>query len=184
MSALVSRADSGFTLPELLISVTIMIGIGAACLGAQLASTGLMNEAAVRSVLEERAFFAAKEVAFDTRWAEGSALLLSTENGCARLDLHTPVDYDHATHTPVWSSTITYRVVPSSNDADGNGVFDEGCLVREQDGVSRVVCDDLVPAGFTATRVVDDMSLQVRVMKLHRGRRVVATAATVVTIRN
>jgi len=179
-----TRTEGGFTLPELLISVTILVGIGAACLGAQLGATTLMNEVTMRSVLEERAFFAVKEIAFDARWAEGAALLLSTESGCSRIDLHTPIDYDHVTHTPVWSTTITWKVVPSTRDANGNGAFDEVCLVRMQGGNTRVVCDDVVPGGFTATRVGDDVTLQVRVLKLHRGRQVAATAANNVSIRN
>ena len=84
----------------------------------------------------------------------------------------------------MWSATITYHVVPSSNDANGNGVLDEGCLVRVQGAATRVICDDLVPGGFVATRVGDDVTLQVRLLRQHGGRPVAVTAATAVTIRN
>ena len=184
MRTMARRTEAGLTLPEVLISAVIMIGIGAACLSTQLGATSLMNETMVRSALEERAFFTVNDVAFDTRWAEGAALLLTAENGSARIDLHTPVDYDHVTHAPVWSGTITWHVVPSSNDANGNGVFDEGCLVRVEGAASRVVCDDLVPGGFVATRTGDDVTLQVRLLRQHGGRPVALTAATAVTIRN
>lgn len=180
----VANPQAGVSILEVLVGAAIMTAIGAACLGAQFGATSLMNEAAVRSVLEERAFFAAKEVAFETRWADGTALLLSTSNGSSRADLVTPVGYDDATDTPLWSTTITYQVVPSANDANNNGVVDEGCLVRVQDGDTRVICDDLANGGFSATRTGNEVAFQVRILKLYRGRTITVDAATSVTIRN
>ncbi|HLQ38414.1 MAG TPA: hypothetical protein VK348_11470 [Planctomycetota bacterium] len=175
-------AEAGFSLVEVLIGATIMIAVAAACLGAQLAATKLMNESVARSQLEETAIFGAKEVAYEARWADGAALVLSTENGSSRIDLHTPVNY--VAGNPVWSTTITYHVVPSPNDANGNGIHDEGMLVRVQNGKSTVICDALVTGGFTATRTGDSLALQVRLLKLYRGRPLTVVAATSATIRN
>ncbi|HEX6810574.1 MAG TPA: hypothetical protein VF384_03020 [Planctomycetota bacterium] len=175
-------ASGGFAFTEVLIGAGIMIAVGAACLGAQLAATNLMNESAASAVLEERAIFAANEIAFETRWADGGALLLSKFNGSDRIDLRIPVGF--ASGATVWSTTITYRVVPSPVDSNSNGVVDEGRLVRIQGTTTRVLCDDVVPGGFTATRVQDNVAIQVRLLKELFGRPIAVTAATSVTIRN
>ena len=114
--------------------------------------------------------------------ARDSHVLTSTSNGSRRLDLRIALDY--VAGAPVWGPTITYRVVPSPNDANGNGIVDEGQLVRTQSGVTRVLCDAVLPGGFTATRVNDNVAIQVRLLRRHKGRMVTATAATSATIRN
>ena len=182
MTTATPRSHAGYTFAEVLIGAGIMIAVAAACLGAQLAATSRMNESAASSVLDERAIFAAKEVAFETRWCDGGSLVMSKSNSSDRLDLRTALDF--VAGVPVWSPTITYRVVPSPNDANGNGILDEGQLVRTQSGATRVICDDVVPGGVTATRVGDNVAFQVRLLKLHRGRPVTVTAATSATIRN
>jgi hypothetical protein len=160
----------------------IVIAVGAACIGGQLAATNLMNESAALGALEEQAIYAVQQVAFDARWADGGALLLSTSNGSRRIDLRTAVDF--AGGHPVWSPTVIYRVVPSSSDSNGNGIADEGQLVRIQNGVTRVICDDVVPGGFTAIRVGDNLAIQVNLRTYHFGRPVSVSVATSATIRN
>lgn len=177
-----SPRHAGFSFAEVLIGAGIMIAIAGACLGVQLATTNLMGESAARSVLEERAIFAAKEVAFETRWCDGGALVMSKSNGSDRLDLCTALDY--VAGVPVWSPTITYQVLPSPNDGNANGILDEGQLVRTQGGATRVICDHVVPGGFTATRVDDNVTFEVHLLGRHLGRPVAVTAATSTTIRN
>jgi hypothetical protein len=166
----------------MLVGAGIMVAVGAACIGGQLADTNLMNESAALGALEEQAIIAVKQVAFDARWADGGAMLLTTSNGSRQIDLRTAVDLVGG--NPVWSPTVTWRVVPSSNDSNGNGIVDEGQLVRIQDGVTRVICDDVVPSGFTATRTGDTLEIQVRLLRVQSGRPVTLSAATSATIRN
>ncbi|HEU4420397.1 MAG TPA: hypothetical protein VFT55_15785, partial [Planctomycetota bacterium] len=161
MSTAPRRSGAGFTLVDMLAGAGIVIAVAAACIGGQLAA-GLVNESAALGALEEQAIFAAQEVACDARWADGKALVLSTSNGSRRIDLRTAVDF--AGGKPVWSPTVIYRVVPSSSDGNGNGIADEGQLVRIQHGVTRVICDDVVPGGFTATRAGDNLAIQVRLL--------------------
>lgn len=182
MTAALRRAVAGFTAVEMLIGAGIMIVVGAACIGGEQAATNQMSESAALGALEECAIFAVKEVAFESRWADGTAMLLSTSNGSRRIDLRTAVDCVGG--VPVWSPTVTYRVDPSSSDSNGNGIVDEGRLVRVQNGVTRVICDDVAPSGFTATRVGDRLSIQLRLLEVHNGRPVTVTAATSATIRN
>ena len=182
MTAASRRGVAGFTLVEMLVGAGIMIAVGAACIGGQLAATNQMNESAALGALEECAIFAVKEVAFDSRWADGTAMLLSTSNGSRRIDLRTAVDCVGG--NPVWSPTVTYRVDKSSSDSNGNGIVDEGKLVRIQNGVTRLICDDVAPGGFTATRVGDNLSIQVRLLRANNGRPVTVTAETSATIRN
>jgi len=182
MSAAPRRCEAGFTFMEMLVGAGIMVAVGAVCFGGQLAATSTMNESAALGALEEQAIVAVKHVAFDARWADGGAMLLSTSNGSRQIDLRTAVDL--AGGNPVWSPTVTYRVVPSASDSNGNGIADEGQLVRIQNGVTRVICDDVVPSGFTATRTGDTLEIQVRLLRVHCGRPVTVTAATSATIRN
>jgi type II secretory pathway pseudopilin PulG len=182
MSTVLRRFEAGFTLVEMLVGAGIMVAVGAACIGGQLAATNLMNESAALGALEEQAIIAVKQVAFDARWADGGAMLLTTSNGSRQIDLRTAVDLVGG--NPVWSPTVTWRVVPSSSDSNGNGIVDEGQLVRIQDGVTRVICDDVVPSGFTATRTGDTLEIQVRLLRVQSGRPVTVSAATSATIRN
>ena len=182
MSTAPRRSRAGFTLVEVLVGAGIMVAVGAACFGGQLAATNLMNDSAALGALEEQAIVAVKEVAFDARWADGGAMVLSMSNGSRRIDLRTAVDLVGG--NPVWSPTVTWRVLPSSSDSNGNGIVDEGQLVRIQNGVTRVICDDVVPSGFTATRAGDTLEIQVRLLRVNAGRPVTVSAAISATIRN
>ncbi len=174
--------NAGFSLQEVLIGAVIMLLMWAACLGSQLAATQLLGESVSRSMLEEKAIFATKDLAFDLRWAEGSSLLITEENDADRVDLRTAVDY--AEGEPVWSTPVSYRVEAAVRDTNGNGVLDDRRLVRIQDGVTRVLCDNVASAGFTAERAGDDLALAVLLQKMHRGRWLTATANTTTSIRN
>jgi len=166
----------------MLIGAGVAMAVGAACLGGQLAATSLVNESATLGALEEQAIFAVKQVAFDARWADGTTMLLATLNGSRRIDLRTAVDFVGG--HPVWSPMVSYRVVPSSSDSNGNGIVDEGQLVRIQSGVTRVICDDVVPSGFNAKRVGDTLTIELSLLRVHSGRPVTASAQTSATIRN
>ena len=174
--------QSGFTLIEVLISASLTLAIAGACLTTQTTSTRLMSETVVRSQLEEAACFADDQVAFDTRWADRTSLVLSTENGSSRLDMHLPTGY--AGGNPVWGTTITYHVVPSAIDANGDGVHDEYKLVRLQDGKTKTICDGIVAGGFTATRTGTSVALQVRLARKMGGRLVTMAGGTSATFRN
>ena len=93
-----------------------------------------------------------------------------------------PIDY--VSGSPVWSSVVTYVVVPSTTDANGNGIQDEGALLRVQDGQSRVLCDEVVPGGFQATRDGDTVTVQVLLLERHDTQTISAGAAATVTLRN
>lgn len=177
-----SRTEGGFALLELLIGATIFVTLMAASMSAQTISSAVMNESVARTLLQESALFGVKDVAHEVRWCDAAALIFSTSNGASRVDLRTPVDY--VSGAPVWSNTVTYEVVQSPFDSDGNGTLDDWRLVRTENGTRRTICDHVAAGGFTATRTGNQVTLQVRLLRLYHSRPLTADFSTVASLRN
>jgi hypothetical protein len=100
------------------------------------------------------------------------------------LDFKTPTDY--VAGNPVWSTMITYAVEPSLVDWNESGAIDEGRLVRTQDGRKQVLCDYILPGGFTAVLTGRNLLLQLKLSKLDRQTRRATTTddQTSISFRN
>lgn len=151
-------SPAGFTVVELSIGMAIMSIILVAVLLTQHSAQRLISHETESESLDQKAHRVVEAVASDIRWADKTSLLVTQDNGSDRLDLRTPTGF--ADHETVWSTVITYRIVPSNVDADKNGVLDEGRLVRIQDGVARTLCDQVVAGGFLATMVDDNVRIR------------------------
>ena len=177
-----SRAEGGFALLEVMIGATIVVTIMAASMSAQTITTGVMNESVARTMLQESALFGAKDVGHEMRWCDAAALIFSTSNGATRVDLRTPVDY--VSGAPVWSNTVTYEVVQSPFDSNGNGTLDDWRLVRTENGTRRTICDHVIAGGFTATRTGNQVTLQLSLLRMYQSRPLTADVSTVASLRN
>ena len=135
-------------------------------------------------MIEEKARKSLATIATELPWAEGSSLLITNENGSNRLDLRVSTSY--VSEAVVWSNTITYSVAPSTFDANHDGIQNEGDLVRTQNGITRTLCSAVVNGGFTATRVDDHVTLQLRLAQTdtHTASELASNASTVITLRN
>ena len=178
-----ARANSGFSLLELCIGASILVIVLLAVGGAQGAVTRLVSSTSTLGTLQQRTMMAMEKVSCELKWAEADSLLLTSEQGCSRLDFRVPLGF--AAGAPVWSQVITYKVVPATGDANGNGIKDEYRLVRQQSGTSdRTVCNDVRAGGFVAARTANNLLLTLRVERRGDGKNYRHEATTSVTLRN
>ena len=175
---------AGFTLLEMVIVMTIMSIVMGVVVLSQKSTQGLMSQTSTSGLLEEKALKALEAVAFEARWSDSGSFLITQENSSDRLDLQLPVDF--VSGTPVWSTPVTYRVEPSTIDADENGVMNEGRFVRIQDGVTRVLSDYVVLGGFSATMTDENVVLQLSLAKRDgtSDGLLTANAQTSISVRN
>ena len=178
-----AHANSGFTLVELCFGATILVAVLLAVGGAHGTLNRLLNTASTLGTLQQRTMVAMDKIATELKWAEADALLVTSESGSARLDLRVPIGFLGG--QPVWSPTITYKVVPATGDSNGNGLHDEYRLVRQQAGTAeRTVCSDLAAGGFAAVRSGNSIVLTLRVERRADGRNHRHDATTSVGLRN
>ena len=175
--------QSGFTVLELIVSIAvtaILVGMLSQATGAskKLSSTSLnlgrAQEAASQAVLT---------IASDLRWAQPDTMLITQENGSDRVDFLVAEDYD-GTQT-VWSTPISYVYQPIAFDANGNGLPDEGRIVRLQDGNQRVVCRNVELGGLALERNEDSTTVQIAVFSMTSDKQLLkGNAKTSVTLVN
>ena len=132
----------------------------------------------------EKAQGAIESLSAELRWAESASVIVLAENGSSRVDVQVPTDW--VAGAPVWSSRIVYRVLPSSVDANDDGVLDEGRLVRDQNGDVRVLADNVPLGGFTAVQAGNNLLLGLQVSKINHetGQVLSGNAQTSISFRN
>jgi len=167
---------------EVLIAASILMTVMAMSMSVQTITTGVMNESVARTMLQESALFGVKDVTHEIRWCDASALIFSTSNGAARVDLRTPVDY--VSGAPVWSNTVTYELLQSPFDSNGNGALDDWRLVRTENGTRRTICDHVAAGGFTTTRTGNQVTVQVRLLRMYQRHTLTADVSTIASLRN
>lgn len=177
-------ASSGFTLVEVAIAAVILSMILGAVVAVQGSLGGLNSTTSVSGTMVAKAQGAIEIMSAELRWAEGGSVILLAENGSARVEFQVPVDW--VAGAPVWSSRIVYRVLPSTIDANDDGVLDEGRLVREQDGLTRVLAENVVLGGFTTNRAEENLVLGLQVSKINHetGQVLGGNAQTSISFRN
>ena len=178
-----TRADSGFTLVELSIGAAILVLVLLVVGGAHGAVTRLVSTTSTIGTLQQRTMVAVEKLSGELKWAEADSLLVTSEQGSSRLDFRVPVGF--AGGEPLWSPVITYKVVPASGDANGNGRKDEYRLVRQESGThDRTICNDISAGGFVATRTSNRLALTLRVERRGEDKNYRHDATTTVTLRN
>jgi hypothetical protein len=160
-----TRARAGFSLLELCLSFALLVAILGMVGVVQMSSAGLLTTTSTNGLLHESAMHALEVIASEMRWAEAASVIASAQNGSSRLDFKTPVGY--AGGNPIWSTNITYMIVPAAIDWNSDGVINEGRFIRLQDGKQRVLCDYVIPGGFTAVLAGQNVSLQLRLTKVN-----------------
>jgi type II secretory pathway pseudopilin PulG len=154
--------ERGFTLLEMMMAFIGVLAV-AAIVATTLSSSSQFVGASVKRGSSQTALRSALDaLSSELQWANGTTMIISQFNGSSRVDFKVPVAVVSGAAT--LSTTITYRVDPSTLDANGNGVPDDGMLVRVQDGVTRVVCQRLSNGGLLVTRAGDQLTLHVEVM--------------------
>jgi hypothetical protein len=175
---------SGFTLLEMCISFALLLTVLGMVGMFQVSNGGLLATTSTRGLLHESSSHALEGAASELRWAEATSLVVSALNGSSRLDFRTPVGY--AAGNPLWSTIITYQVEAAPADWDGDGAVNEGRLVRIQNARKTVLCDYVIPGGFTAALGGTNLVLRLRASKQDRQTKRILTAdeQTSISLRN
>ncbi len=175
-------AHAGFTSVEFTLGASLLLVAIGVFASVQKAIMGLLTNTSAAGLIGEKALGVMEKASSELKWAEGSSLLITSENGASRLDLRVPTDC--VSGSPVWSNTITYKVEPSTIDANRDGVLNEFRLVRLLSGTTRVLCENVVPGGFTAVRTGNNVALGLVLVTADAGRILKSNASTSVSLRN
>lgn len=174
---------TGASLLEITIATGATVLLLALLFRTNTAASMLTSTALTDGRLQESASQTLQTVGADLRWARATALLLTDENGSTRADYFVAEDYD-GTDT-VWSSQVVLHYEPSDLDEDGNGVADEGRLVRIQDGRTRTLCRNVREGGFSVARVGNRLTVSLSIFGTSRdGRLLEATEEHTVVLVN
>jgi hypothetical protein len=178
------QGRAGFTVLETVITLTILCAVFASASLVESNATGLLTTSTKKDLLQEKASRALESIAAEARWAEGAGFLITSQYGSNRLDFQVATGFAGGATT--WSTTITYVVQPSSIDANGDGVINEGRLVRIQNGQTHLMCDYVTAGGFTAVRTGQNVVLNVSLaLKDYTTQRVEkANEQTSISLRN
>jgi len=162
--------EQGLTLFELAIYGAVLIVMGGQLAHLVRVSVKTAHESDSVNKVTERNRVALYRIAKDVRGCVATSVTI-TDSG-ATLAFTEASGYDEETETVTTGATVTYRFEIASTetnnevDDDGNGLIDEGRLVRVDGGTSEsvVVCErlDLAKCGFTqsGTGVTINVSTQ------------------------
>lgn len=178
-----ARTRAGFTVIEAAVTMGVSVVLFALVFQAAQGLMQLSSTSLTAGRLEEASGRITTAVASELRWANPETLLLTEESGSTRVDCEIAEGFDGA--ATLWSTPVTFRYVPSPVDENENGVLDEGSIVREQDGVPRVLGRHVSQGGFAVT--TDNGTLSVRVTLFaedRQGRDLQATTEAFAQILN
>lgn len=178
-----TSARGGLTVIELTISLGISVALFA--LVAQVIGGLSHLSSTTLSVgrAEEAASQVSEAMSSEIRWADPETLLITAENGSSRVDFRVSLGYDGS--ETIWSTPVVYRFEPSDRDANGNGIADEGRLVRIQDGRTRTLCRNVPVGGLSISQKNETIAVEVGVFtKDAQGRLLQRTAEAVTHLLN
>lgn len=170
-----ARRQAGLSLLEVVISAAIGLLLIGVLLGVVRSSLLLSQTSLQDGQREETGQRVANRLAKELRWADPDTLLVTTENGSSRLDYRTVVDYDGTDIQ--WSPVISVRFEPLGVDWDGNGVADEGEVVRIENGRREVLVRGVPAGGLQVAGVGERLTLS---LELPQGRTAVGPPARAV----
>jgi Tfp pilus assembly protein PilE len=177
------RTRAGFTLIEAAVTVTVSLVLFGLVFQATQGLIQLSSTSLAAGKLEEASGRISTTIASELRWANPETLQLTVENGSTRVDCEIAEGYD-GTNT-LWSTTVTFHYVPSPVDENENGVLDEGSVVREQDGITRVLGRHVSQGGLSVTSEDGTLVVSVTVFAEDRqGRDLEATTTASAQVLN
>ena len=172
----IGRRDprSGFTLVELMASLVALATVTAAIYSVYDQSTDAYVTMSRLGIIQEEGRRSLEAILDEARFADKGSLLITQENGSDRLDFRVPADEDAG--EIVWSEPIILRYEPSSIDSNGNGIVDEGMIVRIQGGARRVLCHHVEQGELRMQREGDLVTIRLRLITTDHHRAVVGAA--------
>jgi len=177
------KRQAGYTFVEMAVTLTVSLIVFALLFWSTGGLMKLSSTSLAVGGLEEAAGRVTSMVASELRWADPETLLLTAENGSSRIDCSLATGYDGIDAT--WTTPVTYRYEPAATDINGNGVIDEGRIVRIQDGRERTLCRNVVDGGLVFTVENETIVVQVTVFgKDSQGREYQAVARTAAHLMN
>jgi type II secretory pathway pseudopilin PulG len=166
----VRQSQAGFTLVELVICFSISLVILGMVAETGKASDQFSDTTLALGRLEEKASQTSFEMAKELRWAQPTTVLITLENDASRIDFFKADGFVAGLTT--WTSAITYSYQPSPIDSNGNGIADEGILVRTQDGKERVLCRNVDAGSLAIDRAEDSIQIQLTHFQVTGDKRV------------
>ncbi len=164
-----SRSRSGISALEMIIAIGLLLTILGIVGRFQMSTAGVLTTTSSRGQLNETCALPILDPFCAETTSEAASLVVSAQNGSTRLDFSTPIDYVGG--NPVWSTPITYQINLATVDWNGDGVVSEGRLVRIQNGATTVLCDYIIPGGFTATLAGSNVLVQLQLTKMDKNTR-------------
>ena len=192
-----SEGQGGFTLAEALLAITLLTAIFGAAFGMVVSGSHTVEDGILRERLQSRAREVLDRVARDLRPAlispivDPMVLSYKKLHG-SLLDGFETFDFESAEiqWDEIPESRYEWRPTPTETvngaDDDGNGLADEGMLVRIVNGFEVTVARDVPRGGFVFSQVGPKrFGLQLALEALGRGDQLVrAEVATTVYLRN
>jgi hypothetical protein len=171
-----ARRQSGSSALELVITVAVFAMVMSGLVGVLQSATSSSRQFEGVGGLDEKAWQVTDGIVRELRWAEAGTLLVTQDSGSSRLDFRVPTGAVGGAVT--WSSTITVKYAASNLDADHDGKADDGALVRIQDGVTRVLCNEVPVGGFAVAVNGANLALTLQLQATDAERRVERSRAT------
>lgn len=163
------KGQAGFTLIEMMISFSISLLLMGIVIEASEMSNKMADTSLALGRLEEKASETSFAIASELRWSQPATILITVDNGSDRIDFVKATGF--AGGLVVWTTTITYMYRPSPEDSNGNGIADEGLLVRLQDGKERVLCRNVDAGSLSIDRDGDLLQVQLSHFQLTSDKR-------------
>ena len=177
------KRQAGYTFVEMAVTLTVSLIVFALLFWTTGGMMKLSSTSLAVGGLEEAAGRVTTTVASELRWADPETLLITVENGSSRIDCRLATGYDGTEAT--WTTPVTYRYEPATADINGNGIIDEGRVVRIQDGRERTLCRNVIDGGLLFTVENETIMVQVTVFgEDSQGRDHQAVARTAAHLMN
>jgi hypothetical protein len=141
---------AGYSLLEVLIALAVTLALGGMATRAFESTTQLSAATLADGRVQEVTSQISLRLASELRWADPSSVILSNFNGSGRVDFPVATGFDGT--ATVWSAPIAFYYEAVAEDLDGDGVANEGVLLREQGGQQRVLCRNVRAGSLSFAR--------------------------------
>jgi len=173
----------GFTLIEVMIATAILVIVASAIYGIFAGSSRFYATTVSLEHIQEQARRGVDQIAEELRLADQATLVITTVSGSNQVVFRRITGFSGG--APQWSANITWNYQTSPVDANGNGVVDEGRVVRTLNGVSITLCHNVLQGGLVFTRTGDNVLIRLTLIGLDgQGKLIQTFAETSVTLRN
>jgi hypothetical protein len=168
---------------EIIIATAILVIVVTSIYGLLAGSSRFYSASVSLEHIQEQARRVVDELAQEMRLADQATLAITTVNGSNQVVFRRITGFVGG--VPQWGTNVTWNCQSSAVDANGNGVVDEGRVVRTFNGVSITKCHNVVTGGLTFTRTGDNILIRLTLIGIDSQRKLIQTfAETSVTLRN